>query len=165
MGVIGGLSALGLSGCTSDAGPQPPARPHPDVVRAEAAVVRERRLLAAYDLALGRAPDLAERLAPVRAEHVEHLAALGVTDLATPTAQPAPDPTDDPTPEPTASASSPAGPPPLPDDVGALLPALADLERAAAAQHAAVAVHCGRGLAVVLACAAASEATHPLALQ
>jgi hypothetical protein len=157
-GGLAGLATAGLTACTGDDEPASPGRPHPDLLRAEAAVSRERRLVAAYDLAASRAPELAERLAPLRAEHLEHLAALGVTDLAAPA-------TADPTADPTASPSPPPEPPPLPDDVGALLPALAELERGAAGEHAAVAVHCGRGLAVVLATAAASEASHPLALQ
>ena len=142
--------------CTSgDGDPDEPPGPHPDVVLADEAAARERRLLAAYDAAAALVPALAERLVPVRAEHAEHLAALGVPELPSPA--PA-DPTAAPTPvAPTA--------PPLPADPPALLASLADLERSASTAHADACVRAGRGLAVVLASAAASEASHPVALQ
>ncbi|HVM28289.1 MAG TPA: hypothetical protein VM433_11560 [Mycobacteriales bacterium] len=166
--LTGGLALLaggGLAGCTSLPGrsePDGPPAPHPDVVLADQAALRERRLIAAYDAVMQRAPELAERLAPLRAQHAEHLAALGVPALPAPAAAPAAAaPTAEPTGPPTPA---PVAPPPLPDDPAALLPALADLERRAATAHAGAAVRSGRGLAVVLASAAASEASHPLAL-
>jgi hypothetical protein len=193
--VATGLGASALAGCTlpgSDDPDAPPPPPHPDVVRADEAAARERRLIAAYDVALERAPELTERLAPLRAEHAEHLAALGVPDLPLPEAAPPQEPPDGPpdappdaeqlapqdaeqpappdgtepgAPEPTPSPPPRVVPPPLPLDPALLLPALADLERAAATAHAGAAVRSGRGLAVVLASAAASEASHPVALQ
>jgi hypothetical protein len=135
-----------LPGATSGAGPAP--EPDPDVVLADEAAARERRLLAAYDAALVRDPALAERLAPLRAEHAAHLAALGVADPPGPSASPAP--------------AVPS--PPLPAAPGALLPALADLERTTSTAHAGAAVRSGRGLAAVLASLAASEASHVVAL-
>lgn len=144
-------SAAVLAGCSLDrsGGAKGPPPPHPDLVLADEAAARERAMLAAYDAALALVPQLADRLAPVRAEHAEHLAALGVPDPV-PSAPPAP-------------ASAP--PPALPAEPGALLAALADLERSTSVTHAGAAVHAGRGLAVVLASAAASEASHPLALR
>jgi hypothetical protein len=168
-----GLGGVAVPGCTGpgDDEPAAPPAPDPDVVRADEAAVRERRLLAAYDLAMERAPDLTERLAPLRAEHAEHLAALGVPDVPAPVEpvpdEAAPDPgaPEDAAPADDVPAPAPRVPaPPLPLDPAALLPALADLERKTAAVHAGAAVRSGRGLAVVLAAAAASEASHPLAL-
>ena len=153
LGAVGAAAA-----CTSGGdGPDEAPGPHPDVVLADEAAERERRLLAAYDSALALAPALAERLAPLRAEHAEHLSALGVPEL------PAPAPAD-------PSAGAPASPdpaptpPPLPADPPGLLTALADLERTTSTSHAGAAVRSGRGLAVVLASAAASEASHVVAL-
>jgi hypothetical protein len=177
---VAGLGAAGLAGCTSERAPDPPPGPPRDVVLADAAALRERRLLAAYDLALARAPELAERLLPLRAHHVEHLAALGVPDGAQPDgaepdgAQPdgaepgvAGDQGAVPGAEPASPSPTPTAvlPPPLPEDPAGLLAALADLERRASAAHAAACLRSGRGLAVVLASAAAGEAAHPVALQ
>jgi hypothetical protein len=144
------LPLVATAACT-EAGSPPdrPFEPHPDVVLADAAAARERSLLAAYDAALGLAPALAERLAPLRAEHAEHLAALDVPQLPTPSTEP---------------SATPTPAPVLPADPPALLVALAGLERSAATAHADACVRAGRGLAVVLASAAASEASHPVAL-
>jgi hypothetical protein len=119
-------------------------------VLADAAAVRERSLLAAYDAAVALVPALAERLGPLRAEHAAHLAALAVPELPPPSSGP--------------SASPSPAPQALPADPAGLLAALAGLERAAASAHADACVRAGRGLAVVLASAAASEASHPVAL-
>jgi hypothetical protein len=153
----GGLLAVAVAAVAAcdDEGPREPAQPHPDVVLADEAAMRERELMAAYDAAAERAPDLAERLAPLRAQHAEHLAALSL---------PEPPPAD-PTATPGATPSSaPVPGPVLPDDPAGLLSALAELERRAATEHAGTAVRAGRGLAVVLASAAASEASHVGAL-
>lgn len=151
------LTPVALTACTSvgDDPAAPAAAPHPDVVLADEAALREQRLLAAYDAAAALVPTLAERLLPLRAEHAEHLAALGVPEL------PAPAPAD------PSAAPTPVAPtaPPLPADPPALLAALADLERSASTAHADACVRAGRGLAVVLASAAASEASHPVALR
>lgn len=143
-GVQVGLVGL-LAACSSDdrpaTAPSPP--PDPDLARADEAAERERRLLAAYDAAVVLAPQLSAQLTPLRAQHAEHLAALGVPERLPP-ALPAP--------------------PPLPSDPPALLAALAELERDTATVHGDAAVLAGRGLAVVLASLAASEASHPVAL-
>lgn len=149
-----GLAMPALAACTADGRPSPPPPPDPDVGRADEAAERERRLLAAYDAAVVLAPALADLLTPLRAEHAEHLAALGVAELPAPTADPS-------APPPVAVLPPP---PALPSDPAALRAALAELERATANVHGDAAVLAGRGLAVVLASLAASEASHPVAL-
>lgn len=140
---LGGLAAPALTACTgSPFEPEPPAPVPPDVRAAERAAERERELLAAYDAALVLAPQLADRLLPLRGDHAAHLAALGLPE------QPPP----------------PPEPPSLPQDPVALLAALADLERRTATAHASAAVLGGRGVAAVLASAAASESAHVVAL-
>ena len=138
-----------LSACTAEA---PPARPQPvdpDVALRAAAVARERQLLARYDALLQQQPDLAPRLSPVRAEHAEHLTALGEAE------QPG---TGSPTTPPP-----PTVPPPTATDPGGL-PGLVQAERAAAAAHVAATSSASAVLAAVLAQLAASEASHPVAL-
>lgn len=126
------------------------AAPGPDVFTADEAADRERVLLAAYDAAMQAVPALVTRLSPLRAEHAEHLAALVPAQLPTPSASPSPSPL----PVPTVPAE-PAG----------ALAALRQLESDTADRHGGAAVRCGRGLAVLLASAAASEASHVQALQ
>ena len=166
--LVGGAAAGGallVAGCTEpDEPPGPPPPPHPDLVLADEAAARERRLLDAYDLALRRRPDLAGLLGPLRAEHAEHLAALDVPEPQATTTATTPSPASaPPSPDGTATTSPPP-PPLLPDDPAAAVPALADLERSTAAAHAGAVVRAGRGLAVVLASAAASESSHAVAL-
>lgn len=123
-----------------------PARPDPDVALTAAAVDRELALLTAYDAALAAAPALASRLAPLRAEHAEHLRALGAGPAGNPTASPAP------APAPARGAG------------GQARSSLATAERTAAAAHAAASVTASARLAAVLASLAASEASHQVAL-
>ena len=170
--LLSGAAAGGvllLPACTGDDEPPgPPPPPHPDIVLADEAAARERRLLEAYDLALQRRPDLAPLLGALRAEHADHVAALGVPEVeptpsaslgspATPQAAPAET-------GPAAATASPAPPPLLPADPAAVPAALADLERRTAAVHSDAVLRAGRGLAVVLASAAASESSHAVAL-
>jgi hypothetical protein len=174
-GVLVGL-ACPLVACTGQ--PREPAPPEPvppDVVAADRAADRERRLLAAYDAALLIAPQLAERLLPLRGEHAAHLDALGRPEVEQtaepdPTAQTGPaagsgqdaEAGQDAAPGPTPPPAAPA--PVLPPDPAELLAALADLERRAGIAHASAAVRGGRGVAAVLASLAASEAAHAVAL-
>lgn len=130
---------LPVAACTSsEPAPVRPVPVDPDVALRAAAVARERGLLAAYDAALQQDPGRAERLAPLRAEHAAHLAALGEQEAPS-TVSPAPAPT------------------PLGGD-------LATAERAAAAAHAEATAAASPALAAVLAQLAASEASHPVAL-
>ena len=137
-----------LSACTGEA--RRPVRPRPvdpDVALRAAAVDRERQLLARYDALLLQQPDLTARLSPLRAEHAEHLAALGQQE------QP---PTGSPAAAPTVLPSPVAGP--------GGLPGLVQAERAAGAAHGVATSSASAPLAAVLAQLAASEASHPLAL-
>jgi hypothetical protein len=119
-----------------------PAQPDPDDALRQAAILREQALLTRYDAAAAASPALAAQIAAIRAEHIEHLAALGhsVPSPGTPSSPP-----------------TTAGPPPT-------LAQLAAAERAAAAEHTTDALQASRGLAVVLATLAASEASHPVGL-
>lgn len=146
------LVAPALNACT-DAGEDDPPEVDADVVAADRAALRERRLLAAYDAALVIAPQLTERLLPLRADHEAHLAAAGVPETPGPTASSS-----------AASTPTPVAAPSLPADPGALLAALADLERRAATAHGSAAVLGGRGVGAVLAALSASEASHVEAL-
>ena len=162
LGGAAGGAAL-LTGCTGDDGPpEPPPPPHPDLVLADEAAARERTLLQAYDLALQQRPDLAPLLAPLRAEHAEHVTALDVPELETP-APTSPGATAPP-PGDTSTPATPPPPPLLPADPAAVPAALAELERSTAAAHSEAVLRAGRGLAVVLASAAASESSHAVAL-
>jgi hypothetical protein len=147
-----------LAGCTDPGPPAPPPPPDPDIALHDAAVAREQELLAAYDAGLLAAPGLAPRLAPLRAQHAEHLAVLE-------TADPAPPPSAAPSASasPTAAPSVPA-PPAAPADPAIVLAELVVLENDAGAAHADAAVEASRELAPVLATLAASEASHRVAL-
>lgn len=148
-----------LAACTSKPRPRTAPAVDPDTALAAAAVARELALLAAYDEALATSPALAPRLAALRAEHVEHLRALGQVPASpgasgTPQASPTPA---SPTPASHASASPPAG-------RAAVLLRLRALERAGADGHAGAALAASRRLAPVLASLAASEASHAAVL-
>ena len=144
---------LPLTACTGTSVPPPPPPVDPDVALRAAALSRERGLLALYDRVLADRAALADpavvaRLAPLRADHAVHLAALEV---------PVPDSatrgTTAPTPSPAAGpATSPAGP--------VTLHELATAERVAAADGLRALVTASRELAVVLASVCACEATH-----
>jgi hypothetical protein len=134
-----------VAACTS--GPARPARVDPDDALRAAAVAREQALLEQYAAAVGASPAVAAQLAAVRAEHEQHLVALGV---------------------PAAGSSPPSpSPSPLPTAAGSAVPSpsrLAAAERTAAASHAAAALVASPSLAPLLASLAASEASHPVAL-
>jgi hypothetical protein len=153
-GAAGVLLAPALGTCT---GSEDRPAVDADIVSADRAALRERRLIAAYDAALLIAPQLADRLVPLRDGHVAHLGALGLPDTPDTSAAPADDASAAPT-----RAPEPA--PPLPSDPAALLAALAELERRAAAAHGNAAVLSGRGVGAVLATLAAAEASHAEAL-
>ena len=154
-----GVSALLLvTGCREARTPGPTPVDPDDALRA-AASDRERVLLRAYDAALLAAPALTARLSALRAEHVEHLAALtgppvpGGPVTATPTGSPAP-----PSPAPPAAAPPSAAPP------ASVLAGLVRAEQAAAAGHLGGFGGASRPLAALLAVLAASEASHQVVL-
>lgn len=138
-----------LAACTSKPRPRTAPAVDPDTALAAAAVARELALLAAYDEALATSPALAPRLAALRAEHVEHLRALGQVPAS-----------------PGASGTPPASPTPTSAPAGraAVLLRLRALERAGADGHAGAAMAASRRLAPVLASLAASEASHAAVL-
>lgn len=140
-------SLLPLVACTSD--PEPAPAPDPDDLLREQAVERELSLLRDYDAVLLVLPDLAPRVGPLRAEHVEHLTALSgaAPESAGPSAAP--------------SAGAPLAAPLTP---GAALAGLIAAERAAAAAHGSHALQASRQLAGLLAALSASEQSHPVAL-
>jgi hypothetical protein len=115
-----------------------PTRVDPDVAIRRAAIDRERALIERYQAAAASSSSrIAALVAPMLAEHEQHLAALDA-------------------PSPTPSATATTAPPPA-------VPTLAQLaaaERSAAAAHAGGAVAASRSLAAVLASLAASEASH-----
>jgi hypothetical protein len=139
------LATTGLAGvaaCTAKKVAPLPKRIDPDVALRAAAVTREQVLLAAYDAALAARPAVAAALAPLRDDHVAHLAALQASSA---TVAPTPAPTATPVPAPApATTSTP----------------LAHLERTTAAAHAAAALLASRELAPVLASLAACESSH-----
>lgn len=157
--VLGACTRLTPSETPSE--PSPPEPDPPDVLAADRAAGRERRLLAAYDAAVLIAPQLADRLLPLRGDHVAHLAALGLPEVAAGAeADPSAAPTGEPAPPPPPAVAAPR----LPQDPDALLGALADLERRAATAHGTAAVLGGRGIGALLASMSASEASHVVAL-
>lgn len=143
--LLASAAAVPLAACTRESEPPPP--PDPDDVLRDEAAERERSLLREYDAVLLVLPSLATRLAPLRAEHVEHLAALTGAE-----------------PSPATSAQAPARVPPTPT-VGAALKGLAEAERAAATAHGQASLEASRELAAVLASLSASEHSHPVVLR
>jgi hypothetical protein len=142
--VTAGAALVACTPGTEPDGPLPPPPVDPDVALREQATARESALIAAYDAAIAGAPALAGRLAPLRAEHAAHLAALQ---------------------EPAAGAT--AGGPATTMPVRPARPTTATLvaaERSAARAHALGARTASPALAQVLASLAASEASHEIAL-
>ena len=153
-----GIEALGgglsLTACTrtDSSDPLPPdedvdASVDPDGQVRAAALTRERALLAAYDAALLAPTSSAGLLRRLRAEHAEHLAALG----------------DDPAASPAPSGSPAASATPSPSRARGLT-ALRAAERSAARGHARDALGASRQLAPLLASLAAAETSHLEAL-
>jgi hypothetical protein len=159
---IGLCAAPLVSSCSAhDAQPPtPPAADPDDPLRATAAAAVQ-ALAVAYDATADRHPALAGRLAPLRAEHVAHLAALNRAAPPSPTG----------TLSPTASPSgTPAGSPTTGVDVAANAPAaqaaLATAEEQAAADRVREAVAAASpDLARQLAAIGASEAAHAALLR
>lgn len=148
-----GAGALLLAGCTAEAPPGPAPVDPDDALRA-AAVAREGALLQAYDAALRAAPSLTARLAPVRAEHAVHLAAL---------TGPGPSPSSSRSALPGAPGPGAPGPATSAGATG-VLAGLVRAEQAAATGHAGDVAAASRPLAALLASLSASEASHPVVL-
>lgn len=185
-----GAAGVALTGCTVGArpAPTPTTPPPPDPLLAE--LMSERRLIASYDATIARHPGLRGRLTGLRADHLEHAAAL-----ATALGRPAPDaagtaapggptdpgPTSGPTdpsptdPSPTGGASRPDGTggassspgpgvPAVPGTPVAAVTALRAAERAAASARGTAALTATADRAALLAGISASEATHLVVL-
>ncbi|MFD7610618.1 hypothetical protein [Streptomyces sp. NPDC059828] len=149
----GAATAAALTGCTSAAvGARP--RTAPDGVPAET-VLRQRSaarsgaLLGRYDAALIAHPELAARLAPLRAAVALHAKALA----------PAPDPA-----APSPRTTGRGGPSPAPSQAGsdpdAALRELAAVERSTADAHTAALAGASPEYARLLASVAAAGAVH-----
>jgi len=152
-GVLAVVVAGSVGACTSTPEANPPPPPDPDDALREATADRERALLGLYDAALLAAPQLAALLAPLRAHHEVHLAAVTDPAAAIPS----------PTASVAAASPSPSPLPPLPP--GDARAALAEAERTAGAAHAADALAArDNSLAALLASLSASEQSHPVAL-
>jgi len=154
--VLIGAALLPLAACTADPAPSPPAPADPDDLLRRAAVQRERELLEQYDAVLGALPALAARLAPVRAEHAVHLGALLPDEpVVGPSASASPS---------TPSSPPPSASPPAAPDPASALAGLSAAEAAAGAAHSGAALQAAPELAGLLACLAASEASHRVVL-
>ena len=162
--VLGTGALLLAAGCTAAPAPAPaPAPVDPDDALRSAATARERVLLEAYDAALLAASSLAARLAPIRAEHAEHLAVLTGPAPSDPPGTSTPGSTPDgaaPVPATPAIPATPA----TPADVADVLAGLVRAEQAAAAGHGGAVGAASRPLAALLAVLAASEASHLVVL-
>ena len=131
-----GLTALGT-----------PPRPAPDTGVAADAIAREGLMIARYDAVIAASPQAAALLAPVKAQHTQHLAALRKR-LITPHGMPH---------TPTSGLTVPHG-------THARLAWLADAETAAANWLVGQLEAVPPSYAQLLASIAASEATHAAAL-
>lgn len=139
--VLAGAAVLLGAACTEDrrtARPSPSTSAvDPDVALRSAAAAREQSLLSLYDALLAGTPALRAELAPYRADHAAHLAAL------LPPGSPAPVP-------PVVPRTSPVR----------LRAAIVAGERRTAAAHATACGAASADLAAVLASLAACEASH-----
>jgi len=159
-----GWSALagvvGLSGCTYD--PRPPEPPpDPDTVLRDRIVADKRALLASYDATARRHPGLGKRLAPLRADHAAHMAALGAPE-PTSTGPATPGPATPTGSAPGAGATAPA----VPAAPRAAVRALVAAEAAAAALRVRDCVAANSpDLARLLAAIGGCEAAHAALLR
>jgi hypothetical protein len=158
--VLGGTTALGLSGCSKKR-PQE-LKPHPDVAVLLGAIATEERLIAMYESTRKAHPDLARRLDPLLAHHRDHLTVLrrhyvpGTGSSTTPS------------PGPTAAQSRPAQPrqtltgatEAAPGDRRQAVAALRLTEHQAAAARSDEVTRVSPGLAQLFASIGACEAGH-----
>ena len=150
--VLGGAGLV--AACTSSSEPDVPSPTPSPTGPVDESAAGERSLLTQYDQVIAALPELAAALAPLRAQHADHLAAL-TGEPATPTATTSPSVTA------SANASS-TGPVTAKSAVRTLIAA----ERAAARQRIEACVGATEpGLARTLAFIAASEASHIPALK
>jgi hypothetical protein len=164
--VLAGLAVTAAAGvtaaCTDDkivTVPRRPGdvRPNP-VEQFQLYLAAERRLRDAYAATIAKHPALRPKLAPVLAEHVEHVTAMeeitGVAPAPAPSGSPASAPAP---PDPAAKAAVPATP-------RVALAALRAAEKAAAARYAAACLTETGNRAALLASVSACETTHLVVL-
>jgi hypothetical protein len=134
-----------------------PTPPSADQLLAGRVATAEAALLAAYDAAAAAHPELADRLAPFRADHAAHLSGLvpGANPSSTTPSSPAAFGST--VPSGAASASAPLSSPPAST---AILRQLADLERSAAAARVNDVVTTSGSLARLIASIGGCEAAH-----
>lgn len=145
---------LVAAGCKGVGGLGTLPTPAPDVAVLRGAIRTEQALIARYRAAMAGSPALAGTLAPLLAQHLEHLARL-TSMLIEPSSPGA-------TPRGSPSVSAPAGPGSPP---AATLAALEADETAAASSQAGRLALAPPALAQLLASIAASEASHALLLR
>ncbi|MFD5425756.1 hypothetical protein [Streptomyces sp. NPDC127084] len=158
----GAATAAALTGCTSAAGGAQP-RTAPDGVPAETVLqqrsaARSGALLGRYDSALAAHPELAERLAPLRAAVALHAEALAPKP-------PAAGASSSRSSSPSQRATGRGGPSPLPSGTGdpdpdATVRELAAAERSTADAHTAALASAPPEYARLLASVAAAGAVH-----
>ncbi|WP_446039777.1 hypothetical protein [Streptomyces sp. SID1121] len=143
--LIAGGAGL-LTACSSE-GPGPAAVKRAEDTRRLRAARDSRALLVEYDAVLGRHPDLAGALTPLRTAVAAHVKAL------------APAPAPSPSPSPSVSATA-AGALAIADDPADAVKALVAAERRTADAHAAALLDAPPELARLLASLAAAGAAH-----
>ena len=172
-----GVAAVGaLSGCSgggSGKSADAPAKPAPGTDERARAARDSAALLGQYDAALAAHPQLAKRLAPLRAQVALHVTAFGGRPVAAATHPPGaasagpgtasttPSGSSGPSKAPT---SSPAATPPAPPTPAAALAALAAAERTLADRRAAALLTVPGELARLMASVAAAGAAHVVLL-
>ncbi|MEZ5116327.1 MAG: hypothetical protein R2737_08665 [Candidatus Nanopelagicales bacterium] len=172
--LLAGLMALPvapLAGCTSgDATPPDPSRATGTAADADALLrgrvtAAEDALVARYDATIAAHPALAERLAPLRDQHLAHREAVTAEGPVADGGAAAPSPS--PSGGPAGGGSGGSGGPAtaVPTDRAAAVAALRRAEQEAARDRTeACTAAAGAGLARLLALVAASEASHQAAL-
>ncbi|WP_411107655.1 hypothetical protein [Streptomyces sp. cmx-4-9] len=159
--LAGAAGAVLLTGCSEGEPPGTDSGAAPERRMREAAVRDSERLLERYDATLAAHPDLAGRLAPLRASVAAHVAALASPGPVPGGATPSGSPPGSPAPAGATPAGPPAGSaaavPPQPADA---LTALADAERSLAEARTIDLAGAPGELARMLASVAACGAVH-----
>lgn len=159
-GAAGAAGAALLTGCTGESGANPEDNGIPLERRMRENAVRDtERLLERYDATTAAHPDLAGRLAPLRAAVAAHHAALAVSGSAPPAGRPAPPPPRPPVPAPSAGTPAPRSAP-VPATAAEALTELADTERSLSEARTIALAGAPGELARLLASVAACGAVH-----
>jgi hypothetical protein len=145
------LPLLALSGCQGIGALATPPQPAPDVAVLRHAIAAELLMLTRYDTAIKGSASLARTLAPLRAEHHLHLAALRGRLIVPPGSA---------TTRPSGNPSPSPRPSPVPSGAAAAVSFLRAAEQAAAAALLRDLPVASPSLAQLMASVAASESTH-----